>query len=63
MSKIEKALQDKIDERERTSNLFASWPPRATFQEIRELDYEIASLRSLIEQERRMTNSESSLHG
>jgi len=62
MSKIEKALQDKIDERERTISLFASWPPRATFREIRELDCEIAYLRSLIEQERRMANSKSSVY-
>ena len=59
MSKIEKALQDKIDERQRTISLFASW---ATFPEIRELDCEIAYLRSLIEQERRMANSKSSVH-
>ena len=63
MTKIEKALQDKIDERERAINLFTSWPPGATFLEIRELDGEIAYLRSLIVQDPRMTNSKSSLHG
>jgi hypothetical protein len=50
MSKIENALQAKIDERERLIELFASKPARATFPEIRELDYQIEFLRYLIEQ-------------
>jgi hypothetical protein len=56
MTQIQKALQNKIEEREHTINLFASVPPRASFEEIREFDYEIAGLQRLVEQEQRTTN-------
>lgn len=52
MSKIEAVLQQKTEERRRTINLFACTPPRATFPEIRDLDYEITWLRILLDQER-----------
>ena len=53
MSKIEAVLQEKTEERRRMINLFASRPPRATFPEIRDLDYEIAWLCMLLDEERR----------
>ena len=56
MTQIQRALQNKIDERERTINLFASRPSRASFPEIRELDYEIAELRHLAEKEQQTDN-------
>ena len=56
MTGIQKALQNKVDERERTVNLFASRPPGASFPEIRKLDYEIAGLRRLVEEEQKTGN-------
>lgn len=57
MTNIQKVLKDKVDERERTIHLFASRPPRATFLEIRELDYQIAWLRYIVAQKRRSSES------
>ncbi len=56
MTQIQRALQNKIDESERTISLFASRPPGSSFPEIRELDYEIAGLRRLVEEERKTGN-------
>ena len=53
MDKIEVVLQQKIEERRRVITLFASEPPRATFPDIRVLDYEIAWLRFLLDEQRR----------
>ena len=45
------ALQERINERERKVTALVTVPPGATFPELRELDYEIARLRFLVEQE------------
>jgi hypothetical protein len=44
------ALQEKINERGKVT-AFVTVPPGATFLELRDLDYEIARLRFLVEQE------------
>jgi len=51
MTAIEEALQKKINERERKVTAFVTVPRGATFLELRDLDYEIARLRFLLQQE------------
>ncbi|HYV24725.1 MAG TPA: hypothetical protein VE969_05760 [Pyrinomonadaceae bacterium] len=45
------ALQKTINERERKVMAFVTVPPGATFPELLDLDYEIARLRFLVQQE------------
>lgn len=54
MTQTQKALQNKVDERARKINLLDL--SAGTFPEIRELDYEIAGLQRLVEEQQRTTN-------
>jgi hypothetical protein len=48
---LTEALQKKINERERKVMEFVTVPPRATFPELLDLDYEIVRLRFLVQQQ------------